>query len=146
MGKEPKAPLLKVRLDKWMWSVRIFKSRSKATEASKKGRIRLGEAILKPSSMIKVGDILEIRKDGFVMSYLVKALLEKRVSATLAQPCYDNLTPEEELNKFKDWFMGKAPSEKREKGSGRPTKRERREIDDYKDDIYLDAWFTEEDA
>ena len=133
--------LTKVRLDKWMWSVRIFKSRSKATDACKKGRVRMGESILKPSTMIQRGHVLEIRKDGFILTFLVKDLIKKRVSATLAAPCYDNLTPEEELNKFKDWFIGKGPAEKREKGTGRPTKRERREIDEFKDDIYLDDWF-----
>lgn len=141
MADDQKPTLSKVRVDKWLWSVRIFKSRSKATDACKKGRVRLGENILKPSFLLQEGNILEIRKDGFVLSFLAKKLINKRVSATLAQPCYENLTPEEELNKFKDWFIGKAPAERREKGAGRPTKRERREIDDFKDDIYLDDWF-----
>ena len=59
-------------------------------------------------------------------------LLDKRVSATLAQPCYEDLTPAEELNKYKDWFIGKAKPESREKGAGRPTKKDRRTIDRYK--------------
>lgn len=130
-----------MRVDRWLWAVRIFKSRTKATAACKKGRIRLGEVILKPSSLIQVDHLLSIRKDGFHLEYFVKKLIPKRVSATLAQPCYDNLTSEEELNKFKNWYIGKAPSERREPGSGRPTKRERREIDEFKDEIYLDAWF-----
>jgi len=58
--------------------------------------------------------------------------------ATLAQPCYKNLTPDEEMNKFKDWFIGKAHAERREKGAGRPTKRERREIDEFKEDYLWD--------
>lgn len=135
--------LTKVRVDKWLWSVRIFKSRSKATAACKKGRVRIGEDTIKPSFLLKPKDILEIRKDGFVLEFLVKKLLNKRVSATLAEPCYDNITPEEELNKFKNWFIGKAPSERRERGAGRPTKRERRDIDDYKDEVFLDDWFDE---
>ena len=136
--------LLKLRVDKWLWSVRIFKSRSKATNACKSGKVRLGEAIAKPSTLVQIDDILEIRKDGYVLQFLIKKLISKRVSATLAQPCYDNLTPEEELNKFKNWFVGKGPSERREKGTGRPTKRDRREIDEYKDEIYLDDWFEAE--
>lgn len=133
----------KVRVDKWLWSVRIFKSRSKATDACKKGRVRIGEDTIKPSFLIKPKDILEIRKDGFVLEFLVKKLLNKRVSATLAEPCYDNITPDEELNKFKNWFIGKAPPERRERGTGRPTKRERRDIDEYKDEVFLDDWFDE---
>ena len=134
-------PNEKMRVDKWLWNVRIFKSRSKATDACKKGRIRIGENAVKPSTLVKVGDKLDVRKDGFFLEFLINELIPRRVSATLAQPCYDNITPEEELSKFKDWFVGKAPAERREKGAGRPTKRERREIDDYKDEIFLDAWF-----
>lgn len=70
----------------------------------------MGENILKPSSMLRVGDVIDIRKDGFNLTFKAKTLINKRVSATLAQPCYDNMTPEEELNKFKDWFIGKALS------------------------------------
>ena len=98
---------------------------------------------MKASSTLRIGDIINIRKDGFNLTFQAKTLINKRVSATLAQPCYENLTPEEELNKFKNWFIGKAPAERRERGSGRPTKRERREIDDYKDEFFLDSWFDE---
>jgi len=135
----------KVRVDKWLWSVRIFKSRSKATAACKSGRVKLGETTLKPSSILKPNDVLDLRKDGFFLSYKVIKLISKRVSATLAEPCYENLTPEEELNKFKNWFIGKAPAERRAQGAGRPTKRERREIDVFKDEIYLDEWFDGEE-
>ena len=62
-------------------------------------------------------------------------LIDKRVSATLAQPCYENLTPEDEMNKYKSWYVGKGAAERREKGAGRPTKRDRREIDEFKDDL-----------
>jgi len=134
-------PNEKMRVDKWLWNVRIFKSRSKATDACKKGRIRIGENTVKPSTLIKPGDKLDVRKDGYMLEFKINELIPRRVSATLAEPCYDNVTPEEELNKFKDWFIGKAPPERRERGAGRPTKRERREIDDFKDEIFLDEWF-----
>lgn len=75
------------------------------------------------------------------MEFMINALIPKRVSAALAQPCYDNLTPEAEMNKFKDWFIGKAPAERRERGAGRPTKRERRNLEDFKDEVYMDEWF-----
>lgn len=134
-------PSEKMRIDRWLWAVRIFKSRTKATTACKKGNVKSGDNKLKPSSLITVGDKVELHKDGYNLIFLVNQLIPKRVSATLAEPCYDNLTPIEELNKFKDWFIGKSPAERREKGAGRPTKRERREIDQYKDEIYLDDWF-----
>lgn len=134
-----------MRVDKWLWNVRIFKSRSKATDACKKGRIRIGENTVKPSTLIRPGDKLDVRKDGYMLEFKVNELIPRRVSATLAQPCYDNVTPEEELNKFKDWFVGKAPAERRERGAGRPSKKERREIDDFKDEIFLDEWFELDD-
>ena len=137
-------PSEKMRVDKWLWNVRIFKSRSKATGACKKGQIRIGENSVKPSTLIKVGDKLDVKKDGFFLEFKVNELIPRRVSATLAKPCYDNITPEAELNKFKDWFIGKAPAERREKGAGRPTKRERRDIDDFKEEFFLDEWFDQD--
>ena len=131
----------KMRIDKWMWCVRIFKSRSKATNACKKGHVSIEENKLKPSFLIKVGQIINVKKDGYLLTFKINELLLRRVSAVLAEPCYDNLTPEEELNKFKNWYIGKAKSEFRERGVGRPTKRERREIDGYKEELYLDDWF-----
>ncbi len=122
----------KVRIDKWLWSVRIFKSRTLATDACREGKVKLNGEEVKASQMIQVGDVLEVRKDGFNMRYQVLQLIEKRVGAPLAQVCYEDLTPAEELNKYKDWFVGKAGAEYREKGSGRPTKKERREIDEFK--------------
>jgi ribosome-associated heat shock protein Hsp15 len=131
----------KMRVDKWLWCVRIFKSRSKATDACKKGHISIEETRLKPSFLIRADQIINVKKDGYFLTFKINKLLKSRVSAVLAAPCYDNLTPEEELNKFKNWYMGKAKSEFRERGVGRPTKRERREIDEYKDELYLDEWF-----
>ncbi len=126
--------LKKVRVDKWLWSVRIFKSRSIATDACKSGKVKKEGANLKPSYLLQREEVLEVRKNGFNLVYKVIDLLDKRVSATLAEPCYKNITPEDELNKYKDWYIGKSSPERREKGVGRPTKRERRILDDYKDD------------
>jgi len=125
--------LKKVRIDKWLWSVRIFKSRSMATDACKSGKIKIGEQNVKPSYLLQRGEMISVKKNGFDLSFKVVDLLDKRVSAVLAQPCYEDLTPPEELNKYKDWFVGKGRPEVREKGTGRPTKRERREIDKFKD-------------
>lgn len=127
--------LQKVRIDKWLWAVRIFKSRTMATNACKSNKVSLEDGTnLKPSSSIERGVTIHVKKDGYNMVYKVVDLLEKRVSAKLAEPCYENLTSEEELNKFREWYMhNKATSEFRNRGTGRPTKRERRDIDKFKD-------------
>jgi len=126
----------KVRVDKWLWSVRIFKSRTMATEACKKGRIKIGEKALKPSYLIGPEEEVSVRKGGYLFEFKVVKIIAKRVSAVLAQPCYIDLTPEDELNKYNTWFVGKASAEKREKGAGRPTKRDRRDLEEFKDDRY----------
>jgi len=126
----------KVRIDKWLWSVRIFKSRTMATDACKSKRIKIGETNVKPSFLIEGGEMISVHKDGFNLTFEVVKLLEKRVGAPIAVECYVNHTPEDELNKYKDWFVGKGRPEQRQKGAGRPTKRERRDIDQYKDDWY----------
>lgn len=128
----------KVRVDKWLWSVRIFKSRTLATDACKSGKVKLGGNSLKPSYLIQRGDQLEVKKNGFDLQFKVIDLIQKRVSAPLAKVCYEDLTPAEEMNKYQNWFVGKGASEKREKGAGRPTKRERRLIDDFKSDTKPD--------
>lgn len=128
--------LSKVRIDKWLWSVRIFKSRSMATDACKSGKVKIRGVSIKPSFMVERDEVLEVKKNGFDLVFKVKELLDKRVSAALAEPCYENLTPEDELNKYKDWYIGKAAPEKREKGAGRPTKKERRTIDNFKNDDF----------
>ena len=129
--------LNKVRLDKWLWAVRLFKSRTMATDACKAGKIKLNGHSLKPSFMITVGETIEEKKNGFNLIFKVNQLLEKRVSAVLAAPCFDDLTPADELNKYRDWFTGKAGAEFRDRGEGRPTKKDRREIDEFKD-MYFD--------
>ena len=91
-----------------------------------------GETV-KASTLISSGDIIDVHKDGFRMKYKAVQLIDKRVSPLLAKPCYEDLTPEDELNKYKTWFIGKGRPEIRERGTGRPTKKERREIEGYKD-------------
>lgn len=128
--------LQKVRIDKWLWSVRIFKSRTLATDACKSGKVKIDKQAVKPAYLIQEGDIIDVRKNGFDLVFEVKKLIKKRVGAPLAQECYADLTPEEELNKYRDWFVGKASAERRERGSGRPTKKERREIEQFKDEFF----------
>lgn len=136
--------LQKVRVDKWLWSVRIFKSRTMATDACKSGKVKVNGTNVKPSYLLQREELVDVKKNGFDLQFKVIDLLQKRVGAPFAQKCYEDLTPQEELDKYKDWFVGKGASEKREKGAGRPTKRERREIDGYKGDQYdysnLEEW------
>jgi ribosome-associated heat shock protein Hsp15 len=128
--------LKKVRIDKWLWSVRIFKSRTMATDACKSGKVKINDHSVKPSYLVEREALVKVSKNGFNLKFKVIDLLEKRVGAPIAITCYENLTSEEELNKYNDWFIGKGRPEMREKGAGRPTKKERRNIDRFKSD-----WF-----
>lgn len=122
-------PPNKVRVDKWLWSIRIFKSRSLATKVCKDGGVKRAGDKLKPSQTIEVDDVLEVEKNGYNLQLKVLDLIEKRVGAPIAQKCYEDLTPEEEYNKFEAWFNQNKKGEFREKGAGRPTKKERRDIE-----------------
>ncbi len=124
----------KVRVDKWLWSVRIFKSRTMATDACKSGKIAVDDTRVKPSTSVEVGQKVRVHKNGFNLEFKVLKLIEKRVGAPIAVTCYEDLTPADELNKYNDWYAGKARPEQREKGAGRPTKRERRQLDDFKEE------------
>lgn len=126
----------KVRIDKWLWSVRIFKTRTQATDACKSGHVRIEGDPAKPSSTLTGNETLQVKKSGFNLEFKVLKLIEKRVSAAIASECYEDLTPPAELTKYEDWFVGKKGVEFREKGIGRPTKRERRDLDKFKDDHY----------
>lgn len=126
----------KVRIDKWLWSVRIYKSRSLAAKACKSSKVKLEDTPVKASQMVSVGDELIVKKNGYNYQFKILKLIEKRVGAPLAQECYEDLTPKDELNKFNEWYIGTTPMEKREKGAGRPTKKERRELDEYKKRIF----------
>ena len=84
--------------------------------------------------MVSEGEVVFVKKDGFSFQYRVIALIEKRVGAPIAVTCYEDVTPAEERNKYLEWFQNASPTtEKRERGTGRPTKRDRREIDEFKD-------------
>jgi len=116
-----------VRLDKYVWAIRAFKTRSDATEACKGNKVKVGGTVAKPSKPVKIGDTIEIRKGAVLFTYKVKALLENRVGAKAVPDYAENLTPQSELDKLK------APAEtfflRRDRGTGRPTKKERREMD-----------------
>ena len=115
-----------VRVDKWLWAVRIFKTRSQATEACRKNRILIDDQPVKPSRTLKINDIVRVKRPPVIYSYRVLELLGKRLSAKAIQDFVENITPEEEQDKLKirdDFYIV------RDKGAGRPTKKERRIID-----------------
>ncbi len=116
-----------VRVDKWLWAVRVFKSRSQATDACRKGRVKVNDAEAKPGRTVHTGNIITVRKDNIVYTFRVKGLLAKRVSAKLAEENREDLTPAEELEKRKIIRTGHFVF--RPKGLGRPTKKERRMLD-----------------
>ena len=95
----------KVRVDKWLWSIRVYKTRTLATASCKKGHVSIGEQILKPSYLLVKGDIITARKDGFNRVYKVVNPISKRVGAKIAIDCYEELTPKEELQKYEAWFL-----------------------------------------
>jgi ribosome-associated heat shock protein Hsp15 len=116
----------KMRIDKWLWAVRIYKTRNKAAEACRKGRVIIDGLQVKPSREIKPGDIILIRKLPVIFTYKVKDLLQRRPPAKIAAEYYVDLTSVEELDKLK---INETIFVKREKGTGRPTKKERRIMD-----------------
>lgn len=128
----------KIRIDKYLWAIRIFKTRSLATEACKAGKVKLNGQNVKPSAIVKPGDLYQVQKGIERKQIKVVALLERRVDARTAAGYYEDLTPEADTYKFKTVFH--APLLKRDRGAGRPTKKDRREIDELKDE-----WFDAED-
>jgi len=120
-----------VRIDKWLWAVRVFKTRSQATIACRNGKIRVRELIVKPSHDVKSGEIIEVNIPPIKKMVRVLGLIENRVSAKLAENYIEDLTPPEEYTKVKR--MREMNFEYRERGLGRPTKKERREIEGLKD-------------
>lgn len=116
-----------VRLDKYLWAIRAFKTRTEAADACNGGKIRLNGNDVKPSKAVHVGDTLTVRKGSVLYTYRAVALTDKRQGAAKVPEYAENLTPQSELDKLK------APVEtfflKRDRGAGRPTKRDRREMD-----------------
>lgn len=136
----------KVRIDKWLWSVRIFKSRTLASDIIKSGKVKVNGTQVKSSFLTQRGDEIIVKKGGFNFTFKVIQLIEKRVGAPIAVTCYKDITPAEELQKYDDWFTGKmGAAEMRERGAGRPTKKDRREIDDFKG-FYFDEGDEEEES
>lgn len=116
-----------VRIDKYLWAIRVFKTRTDATDACKGGKIRVNGLDIKPSRGVRVGDVIVARKGPVSYTYKVLKLVDKRQGAKLVPDYAENLTPQEELDKLR------APVEtfflKRDRGAGRPTKKDRRQME-----------------
>lgn len=116
-----------VRIDKYLWAIRVYKTRSDATDACNGNKVQINSVNAKASKAVKVGDLITARKGIVQLQYKVLQLSENRMGAQLVPDFAENLTPESELAKLH------APVEtffiKRDRGSGRPTKKERRELD-----------------
>lgn len=128
-----------VRIDKYLWAIRVFKTRTEATDACKGSKVTVDGNDVKPSREVKAGEVIQVRKGSVFYKYKVLAPLEKRVGAKDVPRYAENLTPQSELDKLH------APVEtffiRRDRGAGRPTKKERREMD-----TLYESFFGEEDT
>ena len=142
--------MAEARIDKWMWATRIFKTRTIASEACKKGRIAINGAQVKPSRMVKPGDVVEVRKPPITYSFKVLQAIEKRVGARLVPEMMENVTPKEQYELLEmsriSGFIDRA------RGTGRPTKKDRRSMEEFmipeyipEDDFDFDFDFEEDD-
>ncbi len=120
-----------VRIDKWLWAVRIFKTRSMSSDQCRKGKVLIEGMPVKPSRIIYGDEIIVVKKLPVIYTYRVKEILENRVGAKLVNQYMEDLTDSEELEKLDVFRL--AGFEKRDRGIGRPTKKERRLIDRFKD-------------
>jgi ribosome-associated heat shock protein Hsp15 len=117
------------RIDKYVWSVRLAKTRSQASELISKGKIKLNNVQVKASREPKVGDTIQISKNTAVYSYKIIQLLDKRIGAKLVEEYIIDITPEEEKEKYRLYSL--TQSVYRENGTGKPTKKDRRDINDF---------------
>ena len=128
------------RIDKWLWAARVYKTRTLASDACKNGRITINGALAKPSRSVKVGDQVGVKKSPITYTFCVLQAIEKRVGAKLLPEVFENITPPEqyellEMNQISG-FIDRA------RGTGRPTKKDRRALDDFADTpIFIDEDF-----
>lgn len=132
-----------VRIDKWLWAVRVFKTRSMATEACKLGRVTIEGMNVKPSHIIKVGDKISVRKPPITFTFEVLALLDNRVGAKLVPNYLKNVTTPDQYELLEMARIGGFV--KRQKGLGRPTKKDGREMKEFTEEAFFgfDDWDDE---
>ena len=130
------------RIDKWLWAVRIYKTRSIAAEACKKGHISIGDRTAKPAHNVHIGDVINVKKAPITYSFRVLKCAENRVGAKLVPELMENITSQEQYEILEmsriSGFTG------RQRGTGRPTKKERRDLDQFVEDSY-EEWNDEFD-
>lgn len=128
-----------VRIDKWLWSVRLFKTRTMAIDACKKGRIMINNMPIKPSRMIKRDEVIQIKKSPIIYSFQVIDLIERRVGAKLVPNYMKDVTPPSEYQILEmskiSGFVDRA------KGTGRPTKKDRRNLEQFSEGSFSDDFF-----
>lgn len=128
------AELQKIRIDKWLWAIRIFKTRTLSTKNCEQGKVKIDDSNVKASYKVQVGETVIVRVNSLKKTLKVLKLIEKRVGADVAVTCYEDISPEEDkidLSISKSAFL--LPNAYRQKGDGRPTKRDRRDIDKFKE-------------
>lgn len=137
-----------VRVDKWLWAMRIYKTRTVSTDACKKGRITLNNDPnpVKPARLVKVGDTVHVRKPPVTYSFLVKAVTENRLGAKLVPNYLENITPQDQYDLLD--VVKISGFVDRRKGLGRPTKKEGRDLQSFTDSVFSeDGWdFDFDDA
>lgn len=125
--------MAEARIDKWLWAARIFKTRSLAADACKNGRVMMGGMNVKPSRMIKEGDVIDVRKPPVTYSFRVLKCIEMRVGAKLLPEIYENITDPKQYEILEmsriSGFVDRA------RGTGRPTKKDRRQMDAFIDPV-----------
>lgn len=129
------------RVDKWLWAMRVFKTRTIATEACKKGRVMMGGNPVKPSRSIKAGDVIDVRKPPVTYSFRVKAVTGNRLGAKLVPEYLENITPQSQYDLLEMTKISGFVD--RRKGLGRPTKRDSREMSRFREDTYADNYFLD---
>lgn len=121
-----------VRMDKWLWAARLFKTRAIAADAIKGGKVKIDDAPVKPSREVKEGDVIQVQIEQLHKVVQVKTVIKNRVPAKMVPEVYTDLTPQEEYERIE--FMHAYKGEYRDRGAGRPTKKERRMIEKIKED------------
>ena len=135
------------RVDKWLWATRIFKTRTQATDACKKGRVSVGDngdgVVVKPSRLIKVGDTIHVRKPPIQDTFRVLALAPNRLGAKLVPEYLENLTPQSQYDLLD--VVRISGFVDRRKGLGRPTKKEGRQLSQFTEEAFENDWFLDWD-
>ena len=134
-------PKSEERVDKWLWCMRVFETRTIATDACKKGRVSVGGTVVKPSRLVKVGDIIDVKKPPVTYKFRILAIAPNRLGARLVPEYLENLTPQSEYDLLEMTKISGFVD--RHKGLGRPTKREGRELSRFKEESYADAFFLD---